>query len=173
MIPISIKFIFLSGCVTQLSDDNKKRYNEKIDEFRICKGPKCNSRSSLERCLICNSKVDSDCALNPNSSYSKTCNDYNNMCFTFISQHNVIRGCLNDLKEAPRVQCQHDKERCDICSTVDSIGCNKTPVEMDTCIECDSTETDDCRLNPNENDRRICAHIEPRNRKGCYLSIVS
>ncbi|XP_055308419.1 uncharacterized protein LOC129572481 [Sitodiplosis mosellana] len=162
----------IRGCVSQLSAEERKRYNEKNDEFKICKGPKCNSQHGLERCLICNSTVNPDCATSPNSSYSKVCDNYKNMCFTQILQQEVIRGCLNDLKEASRVKCQYNEARCGICSTSDGIGCNNEPVEMDTCIECDSTDDEGCRLTPKESDQKICAHIKLTKQKGCYLGIV-
>lgn len=163
----------ISGCVNQLSDDEKKRYNQKTDEFKICTESKCNKQRFLERCLVCNSTENPDCATTSNSSYSKVCDSYRNMCFTRILPRSVIRGCFNDIKEAAQIQCSYDKERCKICRTNDGIGCNNIAIDTDTCIECDSTEDEGCRLKPKETDQRICAHVKSPKRKGCYLSIVS
>lgn len=164
--------IFL-GCVNQLSAEKKKFYNQKTDEFKTCTGPKCNSKDFLEKCLVCNSTVDQGCSTTPMDSNSKVCDNYENSCFTWISKNNVIRGCLNDLDVTTQRQYMKDANRFEICSTSDDIGCNKNSIEMVSCIECDSTEDENCRLNPKETDRKLCAHIEPSRLKGCYLSIVS
>lgn len=174
---LSLRFscLRISGCVTQLTEQKKKAYNKRTEEFKICAdGEKCNRQQFLVTCLVCNSTVNPDCATSPNASlYSKTCDGYKNMCFTWISPRNVIRGCINDIKEFNSVQCAHDKNRCGYCSSNDGIGCNDAPIDTDTCIECDSTEDNKCRLNPSILDQRLCAHIKSARRKGCYLSIVS
>lgn len=156
--------------MNELSETEKTIFSKRSDEFKICHGRKCNRKTSIETCLVCNSTKDSRCATNPSLSLAKVCDKYENQCFTYISSEYIIRGCLNDFSEKFQTNCETEKNRCQICSTP---ACNNVTLEMRKCIECDSAQDERCRDQPQKFAEKICDYIEPLHPKGCYLSIVS
>ncbi|XP_055307068.1 uncharacterized protein LOC129571321 [Sitodiplosis mosellana] len=162
------------GCVAKLSGkDLILSHTNRWEEFRTCKGPKCNSEPTLPRCLVCDSREDSNCAIRPNATHSKVCDLYKNECFTLISAKSVVRGCFNDVDKDIRAQCLHDRNKCATYAATDIVGLNKKMVnDFDTCIACDSKTDPDCRSKPKAFKGKICDRIEPSKAMGCYLSIV-
>lgn len=143
-------------------------------EFRTCKGPNCNSAQLLPKCIVCDSSEDFNCASSPNLRHSKVCDQYKNECFTLISTRNVVRGCLADLDENEKRECESNKQKCEVYPAIDIIGLNNNSVNADdTCIECDSKTNNTCRFEPELFKGKICDRIDASTEKGCYLSIVS
>lgn len=123
---------------------------------------------------MCDSRTDSNCFSNPVSAKYKTCEQYDNQCFTLISSSNVIRGCLKDVKTDIKEECEKDRRYCDIRSASHGYPCNRAPIEaLDSCIECDSNEDERCRTNPEALGGHICPRFELPHHQGCYISIVS
>lgn len=160
------------GCVNNLSKRELNQYNKRKDEFKICTGIKCNSRATFEKCLVCNSANSEKCVIEPNSQPSIVCENYVNECFTLISSKNILRGCLNDANVTFQAQCRNDLSKCETCPTTDGIGCNNSPFELETCIDCDSNIDGDCDLHPEKFKDKICNRIQPPDQSGCYLKKV-
>lgn len=159
-----------------LSDHHLESFNKSPSDFKICKGPKCNSASSQyhQKCLVCNSADDLKCVSEPSWINGKTCESYKSRCFSSISSNKVYRGCLDDSEEYIREKCRKDSENCNICSDEEGSACNTNPVDMlNSCIECDSAVDERCRTKPEEFGGKICPQFGSPRRKGCYLSIVS
>lgn len=145
-----------------------------MQKFRTCKGSKCNSEPTLPNCLVCDSTEDPNCAFSPNSTHNKVCDSYQNKCFTLISGKSVVRGCLKDIDNESKKQCENDKSKCAIYASTDIVGPNRKRVNIDdTCIRCDSNTDRDCWTKPEAYKGHICERIDSSRETGCYLSIVS
>lgn len=156
-----------------LHDQIKNEYLNRQNEYKTCKGPQCNSRVSLARCMSCTSTNNSDCAYNLIPSFSKVCSTYNSECFTLTTNYAITRGCLDDYDFNFRRDCWNDKSKCETCTTVEGLGCNDVSFETDICVKCDSDKDEYCRTNPEKHVNAFCNEISPTTQSGCYFSIVS
>lgn len=154
--------------------DSQAEYIGKRTDFKVCKGEKCNSASFHQKCVICDSEEDARCINEPDFN-DKTCRNYENRCFTLISTHKVLRGCLEDTNEEIKNKCENENENCDICSKPEhGDACNKIKVnDLNSCVECDSNDDEECRTEPKKFADKICPQFGTSEPKGCYLSIVS
>lgn len=165
--------ITILGCVNNLSKNKLNEYQKRLDEFKICQGIECNSRTSFEKCLICNSANHPNCVNNTEYLTTKICKNYVNECFTLIGSKNISRGCLNDFDDEFQALCRNDASKCETCSTLkDDSGCNEIPFVLETCISCDSSKDNYCENHLEKAYDKICNRIQPPDQNGCYLKKV-
>lgn len=160
-----------TGCITNQTDP-LRHLCEENEVCKTCVGKNCNSIRSFSKCVHCNREEDPQCAINPQQAIEKVCNAYGDMCFTSITQYNVLRGCIGEQNEDFQVECSIHTEKCAIC-TPDGKGCNNRAIAMETCVDCDSNEDQKCVHNPKERKGKICSLIDSKESHGCYLKVVS
>lgn len=143
------------------------------DECKVCTESKCNSRASFIKCFNCNSTEDQQCVENPQLGNSKVCEYYYDECFTHIGDYSVSRGCIGDKDKQFITRCRTDRDKCDVCDTLDENGCNNQTITLETCVECDSVKDSRCHEEPEIFTNKICSRLQSVDRPGCYLSVVS
>lgn len=148
--------------------------NSKSDECRTCIGSNCNKKRTFARCLHCDSALDPQCAINPQaSSFSKVCDAYEDECYTYISKYNVTRGCVSEQKiDFRHKECKNPK-KCAICLETNEFGCNNRSISMETCVDCDTRNGENCYDDLNMFRGKVCSNIDSIEKQGCYLSVVS
>lgn len=164
------------GCVADLIDPLKEvcQENSKSDECRTCIGSNCNKKQTFARCLHCDSALDPQCAINPQpSSLSKVCSAYEDECYTYISKFNVSRGCVAEQKPDFRTEECRNPQKCTICPATDRLDCNNRAIVMETCVDCDTKNGENCYDDLNTFKGKVCSDIDSKEKEGCYLSIVS
>lgn len=164
------------GCLADLVEPLKAlcKKNSTSDECRTCIGSDCNNRTTFARCLHCDSALDPECAINPAAStFSKVCDAYDDdKCYTNISKFNVTRGCLMEQKTNFVKEVCTNPRKCAICQT-DGLGCNIQTFAMETCVDCDTNNGDNCYDDLDKFKGKVCSDFNSKEQKGCYLSIVS
>lgn len=127
-----------------MTDTEKKAFNIRTDEFKICTdGEKCNSRSNFTECLV--TDEDQSKASNNFDSLSspKICKNYVDKCFVqVIKEDTVIRGCLDDYAVENKISSNFldevkNKRAYRVCS---ENLCNDDHVKPLHCITCNSTD---------------------------------
>lgn len=150
--------------------------DSKSDECRTCVGSDCNKRQTFARCLHCDSALDPECAINPDrSTFSKVCDAYeDDKCYTNISKFNVTRGCLlQQTTDFEKDVCTNSR-KCATCSAeTHALGCNNQTFVMETCVDCDTQNGDNCYDDLDKFKGKVCSDLDSKKREGCYLSIVS
>lgn len=142
-------------------------------ECKTCIGSNCNSRRSFTKCVQCNTEKVAHCAIGPQETDIKVCNQYEDQCFTFIDTYNVIRGCLSEqIEDFRRKERSHAKDKYAICSPSDGHVCNNQAIAMETCVECDSDVDEKCYSNPLKYKGKICSTLYSTGAEGCYLKVV-
>lgn len=165
--------LFLIGCIQTLPESMRTLCEKNGAECKTCTGTNCNSAKSFKTCVHCNSKDDSRCIDTFDLNTIKTCNKYNDNCFTQIGKHNVQRGCLNEQSGIFIEECHKDTDKCDICSTNNDIACNVKPITVETCIECSSKTGEACHNSPDSYKGKLCGGINTSKPEGCFLYMVS
>lgn len=164
-------------CVADLEDPIKILcQNSKSDECRTCVGSFCNTKQTFARCLHCNYLLDPECAIYPEASmFSKVCDVYEeDKCYTYISKFNVTRGCLREQKtDFEKEVCAKNPQKCSICSETNGLGCNNQTITMETCVDCDTNNGDNCYDDLDKFKGKICSDLDTEENEGCYLNIVS
>lgn len=145
---------------------------DKNQECKTCIGSNCNSRRSFTKCIQCSGEKDALCAIDPQQTQIKVCNEYVDECFTFIDTFDVIRGCLGEqVMNFRRKKRSQDKYA--ICSPSDDQVCNNQVISMETCVECDSDVDERCYSDPLKYKGKICSTLYSKGAEGCYLKVVS
>lgn len=139
-----------------------------------CQSNKCNGyslslKTSLKKCISCDSKDDPKCINDPSPKQSKECKNPEDQCFTRIEMFNIKRGCLSEQNPSIGEICQKDVEKCTICNEND---CNNKKIVLETCIDCDSAADDKCQQNLNSHKGKICSTLASNDSLGCFLSMV-
>lgn len=166
------------GCVKNLNEAEWKKCKENPDVCKTCFGENCNKRKSFEKCFLCSTADDPNCAWTPKGNETKICKDYHDECFTFIGQAAISRGCLNELSQDFKRICRSDVTKCNICSSRTSgySNCNDVIVNIEKCFECDSNnDGENCRQHPQSVTEKLCSRIDAdgiSKRAGCFLSMV-
>lgn len=162
------------GCAIDLSKEERNNCESDSNECKICHGLYCNNRNSFEQCIHCTFE-DPNCALKPNESMSKTCKEYGvgDVCFSHIGEAGILRGCLYDQGNEFMKQCSHYPSNCKVCSTNDKKSCNNEIIEMETCIECDSTIDAKCHNESETLKSKIYNTFQATDNVDCYLSITN
>lgn len=143
---------------------------ESNDGFcKICSETECNSRPSFQKCVLCDSSIDIDCAASPQSIQRKMCKEYDDECFSLIAERAFLRGCLNEQNLTIRGDCNQNKHKCAVCNTQSGNGCNDQKFELETCIQCNTHKEYGCRWTPQNWKGQICNDIFPSARLGCYM----
>lgn len=149
--------------------------NSKSDECRTCFGSNCNTKQIFARCLHCDSALDPECAINPDASiFSKVCDAYeDDKCYTHISKFNVTRGCLLEQNTNFEKDVCTNPRKCSICSETHELGCNNQTFVMETCVDCDTKNGDNCYDDLDIFKGKVCSDLDSTEKQGCYLSVVS
>lgn len=158
------------GCIANLSEEENRKYDENKFENKKCLGENCNSKKSFGKCIFCDSYDDPNCATAPNSSNSKTCERYDDDCFSFIHKYGVIRGCLGDNTQDIISKCRSNLDKCEICESNGDFECNNSTVTPETCFECDS-ENGNCS-NPADDFIETWCNVLNATSEGCYVQVV-
>lgn len=157
------------GCMSGLNRKDFIKCNLN-DECKFCFGNACNSKENFQKCYICNSALDLNCASNYEAIEIKTCKKYDDECFTFVNGTNMKRGCLLDLPDGLQSKCKRDyAKKCEICSDNAGNICNTVVLSENTCIECDSSVNSNCRKQTDLISEAFCSvnssHV------GCFTNI--
>ncbi|XP_031624689.1 prestalk protein-like isoform X2 [Contarinia nasturtii] len=155
------------GCVSDITESpNEDGIN--ITDCELCIGWNCNSRTTVKRCLICDTGTDNNqCAINAVSNYSQICTNPNDHCYIYIGEHQISRGCVSESDELFK-ECQQNPKKCSICTTD---NCNNKNIMVETCASCDSRNNEQCHLEPTRYANKICSEIQTTDRLGCYLRV--
>lgn len=166
--PISIQPF---GCYHSEDIDNGKKMvkrgcivgiDSKFCEIIACQGcvgNNCNARSSLSRCITCDSIISPTCAHQPELTLPRMCRNYNDQCAVQVFQTRIGRGCIDKFFFC------NDDYNCVVCSEP---LCNKQLLSEEYCLACDSSKTSDCISISNHIQRyqQKCPYsIRPH---GCY-----
>lgn len=167
------------GCVSELRASQRLLCREEGDHCKTCKSNAqtedqvCNSLDTFTRCYGCDSRSNSNCAVNPTHGMILTCAAYNDTCFTAMNPVNgrVRRGCLARMPPPFVKSCRAGDVNCSVCSKGRS-ACNNHSVGLERCIECDSRVDRNCidRLHKFGSGKQ-CNANDPMSWQGCYLSI--
>lgn len=125
--------------------------------------------------MHCDSALDPECAINPDASiFSKVCNVYEeDKCYINISKFNVTRGCLREQKTDFEKDVCINPRKCTLCSETNGLGCNNQTIVMETCVDCDTENGDNCYDDLDKFKGKVCSDLDSVEKEGCYLSIVS
>lgn len=160
------------GCMSTLSETEKRNCRKNSAECKICVGEKCNSKRAFENCYSCNSLSDPNCIWNYDPIEIKVCNAYDDQCYTLIDKNLspiVLRGCLNDADSDIATKCHSSNENCAICSSDDTSVCNGKSISQ-TCVVCDSNDDLRCRDRPEKLGEHLCELVNFTSLDHCYLS---
>lgn len=151
------------GC---MSTDSKLR---KIcmtegETCKFCFGDNCNKKIDFERCIYCNSDEDGEnCKTKAWRIDRKICKHYMDECFTYVNDGVVTRGCLSEFS-SDKENCTN-KDTCRRCSN--GSGCNAVPIEIESCISCDSNNDSNCKSSVTLENTEICPQ-KTINLLGCF-----
>lgn len=67
-------------------------------------------------------------------------------------------------------QCSNP-DKCEICD--DELNCNNQAIVMERCVDCNSSEDNNCIDDPLKYMNKICSTISSTDRENCYLKVVS
>lgn len=124
-------------------------------------------------CIKCDSLSDSNCTTKPENCNLSICSAYEDVCFTYIDQSGIRRGCLNDQSPEFSSKCKLNNEICKTCSTAEGVNCNNVTIEIESCVECDSRKQKYCHDQPHLYKSKVCNDLNSNGREGCYLEQVS
>lgn len=151
----------IRGCVDEYAAQNDLSSNFLSENgasnrtYQLCSTPLCNENQlNALFCLACSSTDDKNCASEP-SIYQKKCQlEINSSgCYHFDNGSYVERGCIVDLTEDHRTNCESNSENCKQCTKDE---CNNK-IKFMTCIWNNLTQTND---NP-----KICKGYDDQ----CYI----
>lgn len=150
----------------------RKLCEQNGSQCKTCIGSNCNSKLQFNRCLVCSTNIDHQCAIDPNSARSDICKNYNDECFTYIEKFGISRGCVSE-PNYPYWECENDPDKCAMCITTDEKECNDQKIIMETCVECDSNKSESCQNDPLDYKDKVCSGLTTTKQEGCYLRVVS
>ncbi|XP_067631910.1 uncharacterized protein [Eurosta solidaginis] len=177
--------VYAMGCRSEFS--NADAYNQ-LSQKRVlfCSGNDCNTNNSIpetQTCIICSSRTDIKCAINPAELNSTTLcarRPYTD-CYTRVLPSGVTeRGCLSSLYDDEFVGCWNGTSS--TCQSCSGYHCNKQlyPETRLSCHICDSAIDPKCAFKPNNvsrcplymaNDSCVTAYINDVTYRGCSSSI--
>lgn len=157
--------IVKKGCMSDLSPHQIKEL-KKDSEFLWCMGDNCNSEVKPLSCLACQSNIYSKntahCLSDLSSVQKKSCSQYNDKCYTHVSQWNVKRGCLSEASENIHSDCMSKTGQCELCDSPD--GCNEDKYEYEVCYAIQYNRNTSIDLSPKYSKRCNLKAIH----EGCY-----
>lgn len=132
------------GCMNDLIEFPIDSINIETD----CKNPSicetcsgsinCNHREVIpEKCMVCSSEDNVDCTYYPNANLSQACPLTLKPEGCYLEKtvrYKAKRGCMNNLNDTKRRECQRSDEKCKKCT---GDNCNQKPY-FQTCAACDS-----------------------------------
>lgn len=124
------------GCVSDLSDANRKKCLNSFDECRICKEENCNKKIDLQRCYTCTSRDDLNCTQDVSDYTINICPNYMDKCLTAIDADGfTVRKCISN-------QTDSDKEHLSTYTKFEICNGNKCnadifPNKRLQCFQCD------------------------------------
>lgn len=128
--------VTVRGCISELKEPTSKICRENSGKCKSCLSSNCNDKKAFQSCVICNSTIDANCTSSVESIKASTCKEYEDNCFTHISNEDIVsRGCTKDVENIHDT-CRSDFDKCSICPS-DSCN-NKNIVKNETCAVCDS-----------------------------------
>lgn len=165
------------GCLADLQEPIKSlcKKGNNSDECRTCAGSDCNKKLAFARCLHCDSALNPECAINPDAKlFNKVCDFYeDDKCYTNISKYNVTRGCLMEQKKSFVDDVCTNSRKCAICPATHELGCNNQTFVMETCVDCDTKNGDNCYDDLDKFKGKVCSDLYSTEKEGCFLRIVS
>lgn len=137
---------------------------------KICSGDYCNKKSTLDKCLTCQSESDPNCISNTTLVPLKICASYDNKCYTIVNDDKTVqRGCCDVTERNFMHKCEYDNSQCEICLNHVENACNNKKLS-DTCIMCDSNTNPMCRTNPEKINEIACSVKPLMDTHGCYFN---
>lgn len=137
-----------------------------------CSEDACNMENAIYyiSCITCSSEEDKSCGYTKEqgASQEKLCDAVlgrENLCFSYVDETLVIRGCLNDHPEL-KSKCENNSAGCQIC---DEDSCNSLKMIEEFCSVCDSRADPDCGTVLQTQTPTLCGEGSI-NKTGCYLS---
>lgn len=120
-------------------------------------------------CTNCSSEANEACGYTqenvPESDLCEELLGRDNLCFAYLNQSHVVRGCLNDFPDL-KPFCSENSEDCQIC---DDDYCNSMKMVQEHCYTCDSSVDPDCKNVAEVPTPTLCGEGSI-DKSGCYLS---
>lgn len=160
------------GCVACLNEESRKHALEQANEWKYCfLSDNCNSKDAFVRCISCDSSIDgSNCISDPSQSKVKVCDEYVDVCYSFIDGNLISRGCISELPVEILEKCHLSPGKCETCTNDADVICNNETFSAATCIACDSDSDHRCRNQPELLEQKLCSLIDsPTDDLGCFL----
>lgn len=156
-----------------MSDGKKNECLRQSDTCKACFEENCNQKKETQKCYVTdgNPLNSMPSHLDFKNTTSKTCKQYNDVCFTLITDGVVVRDCLNEYAERNHLPINFLYENYissmyNVCS---SSLCNNHKVSPTYCISCDSREDQNCNGQRKAFEREECPlEVIP---SGCYHHI--
>lgn len=122
----------------------------------LCDADNCNefeNTPATQTCVICNSRTDSNCSINPAAVTGETICDkipYTQCYSRVLESGHTERGCLSNLEDDEFYNCLNNKNSTECLSCVGG-NCNEEsyPSNRLTCQVCSSATSDSCETSPN------------------------
>ncbi|XP_055859253.1 uncharacterized protein LOC129921450 [Episyrphus balteatus] len=174
-----------AGCKSDFTNDQVVALI-KNKRLLLCDGDNCNTFESVpssQKCNLCNSKTDPNCAIQPSAIDSPTtCNRLPyTQCYTrVLSDGATERGCLSSLEDDEFFNCLIGNST--TCKSCVGDQCNRDiyPEGRKSCQICDSGSDPNCHSNPNslsicpkysENDSCVTSFTAGTTYRGCETDI--
>lgn len=120
------------GCVDDLKSDEVDDCKKNPTKCKICNSHDCNSKLSFVKCYSCSfNKTNSGCDIINDSIQTKTCDSYNDICFSFMYGLVPLRGCKNEMTLGEKIACEEAKGKCITCKTKAGEPCNDVDLTVD------------------------------------------
>lgn len=173
----------IRGCVGDYAAQNDLPLNflssvENKRIYQICSGHLCNDELvNPMYCLACNSINDQKCADDPMAHmyFRKRCHPlevHHSGCYHFTNGSYVERGCISDLNDEWRVECESDSENCKKCV---GLECNYKN-EFLKCLSGfdDSNSKHESKLCRRYNDECFihAGAVDGKVRRGCLSDLI-
>lgn len=162
----------IRGCVDEYAAQNDLSSNFLSESgvsnrtYQVCSTPLCNDKKLTALfCLACNSTDDQKCVTEPGMFEMKCPLELNSSgCYHFDNRSYVERGCIVDLNEDQRANCESDSENCKQCTTD---KCNNK-IKFMACYWNNSTQTiDNLKMCKRYDDQCYIHAFKGAVRRGC------
>ncbi|XP_055621704.1 neurogenic locus notch homolog protein 1-like [Toxorhynchites rutilus septentrionalis] len=114
------------GCKSMLTPYEAQDCGAHPEVCKICNFSRCNDPVAYlgsGNCVQCNSSLDANCIGRAKNIDTQPCNDpLNRKCYTRLVSGLTVRGCLSDLDDAAKTQCQQG-HNCTTCNSTKA-NCN-------------------------------------------------
>ncbi|XP_065369864.1 uncharacterized protein LOC135962058 [Calliphora vicina] len=174
------------GCRSEFSNAEAD-YLLKQKRLHLCDGENCNTFDNIpaaQTCALCNSRTDSNCAVNPTAVTGQTTCALLPFteCYSRVLEDGATeRGCLSNLYDDEFVGCLNGTST--TCNSCKGNNCNKNvfPDSRLKCHICDSSADPNCEASPNS--LSICSIFDSQDTcvtsfrndvtyRGCSSSLV-